>query len=77
MLSVHFRTEMSCSVAEKSSNALLVLCPATKAPKIWTGLGRRATKGAPSSLQFNFSKLGSKTLQRESLFQNANELLGG
>jgi hypothetical protein len=39
---------------------------------------RCATKGAPSSPQSKSAKHGSKTtLQRESTFQNRNELLSG
>jgi hypothetical protein len=42
-----------------------------------TGLWRCATKGAPSCPQSNSANCGLKTLQRESMFQNRNELLGG
>jgi hypothetical protein len=75
ILSGHFRMEMSCLVAEKSLAALLGALESTKNSNIWTGLWRCATKGAPSSPQSNSAKQGSKTLHRESMFQNANELL--
>jgi hypothetical protein len=58
------REELNCAVGALSSR---------KTSKIWTELWRCATKGAPSSPQFNSAKHGLKTLHRESMFQNANE----
>jgi hypothetical protein len=76
-VSLHFRMEMSCAVAEKGLAAPFDALSSNENSKIWTDLWRCTTKGAPSCLQSNSANCGLKTLQRESMFQNRNELLGG
>jgi hypothetical protein len=67
---------MSCSVAEKSLTALLMLSQATKTQSSGPGFGDAPPKGH-HHLRNPTPQHGSKTMHREWTFQNGNELLGG